>query len=90
MTKAGLKNHPPKICHEKGNDEWAQGRFLVYEAEFNEARRENPGGRVMQLQKVACKHMKDNYEVRGCGEGLDIKHEWCCELYYIGRTSDRN
>lgn len=22
MTKAGLKNHPPKICHENGNDEW--------------------------------------------------------------------
>lgn len=89
MTKAGLKNHPPKICHEKGNGEWAQGRFLVYEAEFNEARRENPGGRAMQLQKVACKHMKDNYEVRDCDEGPDIKHEWCCELYYIGRTRDR-
>lgn len=41
MTKAGLKNHPPKICHEKGNGEWAQGRFLVYEAKFIEARRES-------------------------------------------------
>ena len=42
MTKAGLKNHPAKICHAKGNGEWAQGKFFVYEAEFNEARRKNP------------------------------------------------
>ena len=50
MTKAGLKNHPPKICHVNGNDEWAQGKFFVYEAKFNDARRKNPGGRAMQLQ----------------------------------------
>jgi len=41
MTKVGLKNHPPKICYEKGNGEWAQGKFLVYEAEFNEAEKES-------------------------------------------------